>query len=101
MAREPVNCRFFGFGYMREASFVRYWDGSETNVEYQMATVPLWFVLLLTLLLPVRWLWLTFRRREEVPERACEVCRYDLRAHSAGQRCPECGTMIPVKAHPG
>jgi hypothetical protein len=25
----------------------------------------------------------------------CPTCSYDLRAHSAGSRCPECGTPIP------
>jgi hypothetical protein len=25
----------------------------------------------------------------------CPVCKYDLRAHKPGQRCPECGTEIP------
>lgn len=28
----------------------------------------------------------------------CLICGYDLRAHSPGQRCPECGTVIPVPA---
>jgi hypothetical protein len=26
----------------------------------------------------------------------CAVCGYDLRAHRPGQRCPECGTPIPL-----
>lgn len=26
----------------------------------------------------------------------CPTCRYDLRAHSPGQTCPECGTPIPA-----
>ena len=25
----------------------------------------------------------------------CPTCSYDLRAHAPGQRCPECGTLIP------
>ncbi len=24
----------------------------------------------------------------------CVKCGYDLRAHAAGQRCPECGTVV-------
>jgi len=28
-------------------------------------------------------------------ERLCPTCRYDLRAHKAGDRCPECGIAIP------
>jgi tRNA(Ile2) C34 agmatinyltransferase TiaS len=26
----------------------------------------------------------------------CQKCGYDLRAHRPGQRCPECGTPIPL-----
>jgi hypothetical protein len=25
----------------------------------------------------------------------CPACGYDLRAHSAGERCPECGASVP------
>jgi len=26
----------------------------------------------------------------------CPNCRYDLRAHTPGDKCPECGTTIPI-----
>jgi len=26
----------------------------------------------------------------------CPNCSYDLRAHKPGDRCPECGTAIPL-----
>jgi hypothetical protein len=35
-----------------------------------------------------------WRRRRLPKEGHCRQCGYDLRAHAAGQRCPECGTMI-------
>jgi len=28
----------------------------------------------------------------------CPHCRYDLRAHAPGEKCPECGTTIPSQA---
>jgi hypothetical protein len=31
-------------------------------------------------------------------ERKCNACGYDLRAHKAGERCPECGTEVPGPA---
>ncbi len=30
----------------------------------------------------------------------CSTCSYDLRAHSPGQKCPECGTPIPAPSKP-
>ena len=85
----------WGFGYFHTKHVEWGLTGFlKRNDDFQAATVPLWFVLVLTLVFPVRWVWLTVRQRKDIPERACKVCRYDLRAHSAGQRCPECGTVI-------
>ena len=28
----------------------------------------------------------------------CQQCGYDLRAHHRGEKCPECGTLIPTKS---
>jgi len=98
---QSVHCWVFGFGYFHEKYVAWGLNGSKSNYDYQMATVPLWFLLLLSLILPIRWLWLTFRRRKAIDERLCESCRYDLRAHLPGQRCPECGTVIPVKSQEG
>jgi len=91
-----VEYEFWGFDYYHELDWHRYGNCNELHT----ATVPLWFVLVLSLIFPVRWVWLTFRRREEVPERACESCGYDLRAHSVGQRCPECGVVTAVDGSP-
>lgn len=44
---------------------------------------------------PLAWAvggWWRRRRRPEAGK--CGRCGYDLRAHVAGQRCPECGTVI-------
>ena len=50
-------------------------------------------------ILPVIWAYHFRRERRERRKRylvgKCAVCEYDLRVHSSGQRCPECGTVIP------
>jgi hypothetical protein len=42
--------------------------------------------------MPTLWLVVRRRRVRRHARGLCTVCRYDLRAHSAGDRCPECGT---------
>jgi sterol desaturase/sphingolipid hydroxylase (fatty acid hydroxylase superfamily) len=34
------------------------------------------------------------------PSKRCPICKYDLRAHQHGQKCPECGTEIPPPGPP-
>jgi hypothetical protein len=34
-------------------------------------------------------------RRKHQIKTLCHKCRYDLRAHKPGDRCPECGTVMP------
>jgi hypothetical protein len=57
---------------------------------------PHWFAVLLTAVLPAAWsvafLWHRRRRLHGM----CRSCGYDLRA--SPERCPECGTVPPVKA---
>ena len=57
-----------------------------------------WFVLVLALILPAIWMrgqiHRARRRRREISN-LCPTCGYDLRAHHAGDRCPECG-MVPT-----
>lgn len=68
---------------------MRYW-----NVE----DIPHWTLCLLTLLLPLTWLFSLVRDRRRAPH-VCKIWGYDLRA--SPERCPECGTVVPgmKKAH--
>jgi hypothetical protein len=47
--------------------------------------------------LPVMWMGALLlrraRRRERERDGLCRTCGYDLRAHRAGERCPECGAI--------
>ena len=58
--------------------------------------IPLWFPTLLFLILPAVWLRRFRSERRKQREGLCRQCGYDLRAHSPGQVCPECGTTVPA-----
>jgi hypothetical protein len=53
--------------------------------------VPCAYLVVLFALLPA---WVVWTRRRRPPPGHCRKCGYDLRAHRAGERCPECGTVI-------
>lgn len=55
--------------------------------------VPLWFVTACALVLPARWGWRRFRRRDERAPGACVRCGYDLTGNVSGV-CPECGRAV-------
>lgn len=64
--------------------------------------LPDWFLMLLLLILPAQWLrgLPAHRRRLRLQRGLCPVCGYDLRAHlagGAGDKCPECGTLISTR----
>jgi hypothetical protein len=61
-----------------------------------ISTVPHWLLVLLTGLPGVVGGWKWHKARRRAREGVCGRCGYDLRAHKAGERCPECGTEIPT-----
>jgi hypothetical protein len=67
-------------------------SGSYFGLDFVGASVPHFFIALLSLPLPLlafrRWR----RRRRFEREGLCRVCGYDLRASAV--RCPECGTSF-------
>lgn len=69
---------------------------------YRNLAVPTWLLLLISAILPALWTIITFRavrrRRRAARLHLCPHCSYDLRAST--DRCPECGTLIPVAKSP-
>ena len=57
--------------------------------------MPFWLAIALCTVLPLMVL-LRHHRNRKLPAFACIKCGYDLRAHKPGDRCPECGTLIPA-----
>jgi hypothetical protein len=86
----PFQFDHAGFAYASGPNIVRHQTA-------KIVIVPCWSVILCTLLLPAQYVrgWLQ-RRRKKARQRAglCVACGYDLRASK--DRCPECGTAIPV-----
>jgi hypothetical protein len=96
--REPLGWRAYllGFGLERR-----------TGVAASIYTLylPHWFIVALLLLYPLRWarrteFWLTQSRQRRAAGQ-CLGCGYDLRMHKSGDRCPECGQLIPAKRAAG
>lgn len=60
--------------------------------------LPYWIPLALTIPLPAFWMFRRRRKTQRIRTRLCLSCGYDLRAST--DRCPECGTPIPVTQEP-
>jgi len=73
---EPEPYRFIGFYVGRQGGFFR----------GPVLGIPDWFLILVALLLPLRWL-----KKPRTRRGICSSCGYDLRA--TPDRCPECGTQ--------
>jgi zinc-ribbon domain len=69
---------------------------SPSRSSYCRIMIPFWFICLVTAIPP--YLWLRSYRRNHLAKLKgfCSKCGYDLRASK--ERCPECGTPIPVQA---
>jgi len=68
---------------------------SSTHAQYAIA-LPLWFVVLVTLVLPLLATRAAIRRHRNARRGRCARCGYDLRA--TPERCPECGSAVKPAA---
>ena len=70
----------------------------DPELDAAVLRVPYWLLLAATGALPIAGLLRAHQRRRAAREAAlrghCPVCGYDLRAHTRGERCPECGTAV-------
>ena len=57
-------------------------------------TIAYWLLLPIALILPTIAFARYRRRRRRETNNLCPTCGYDLRAHNAGDRCPECGRVV-------
>lgn len=71
------------------AKFTAYAFGAH---RYRGVSVPLWWVTILTALLPALYIMRFALRRRRLAGGSCLKCGYDLRA--TPDRCPECGTVL-------
>jgi hypothetical protein len=80
---------FLGFSYAWTNPF------PPDRLGYHVFLIPHWFLSLLCLMPPAFWCRARLATRRPPAANCCAVCRYDLRAHKPGDKCPECGTLVP------
>ena len=94
-ASGPWDFQFLGFahrvqtGYAFIANVIKPPPVDITHVW----VVPLWPIILLTMILPAWWTARFIRARRRDRAFCCAHCGYDLRA--SPDRCPECGATVP------
>jgi hypothetical protein len=74
--------------------------GPDRFLGWHTLIFPAWILVPVLLLPPARWLFLFFgpwRRQRRARANGCPICAYDLRMHTPGQKCPECGTLVTLK----
>lgn len=88
----PYPPTYLGFGFAHQSDII--------NDQYTCLNFPLALPLLLSALLPSRWLYLHHQHRKlTTSPHTCPTCSYDTRA--TPHRCPECGTpMTPILPPP-
>ena len=82
------------FQLRRLAGFEAIW-GTTRGFQYYpfcAATVPSWFLVLLTAWLPSRLLYRGLQQKRRLASGLCLRCGYDMRA--SADRCPECSTVV-------
>jgi hypothetical protein len=89
--QEPFKWRTLGFGYRESDGWLVPGQIMHTTEIY----VPDWIFVLIFVTFPARSL-IEFLRQRKLQPGLCATCRYDLRAHEPGERCPEYGTVIPA-----
>jgi|GEM_PF-3769142 len=92
----------FGLPLFHVASETQHdvWGISGLRHDRQTLRMPLYALAAPWLILPAVWLWRFIRQPLPLAGNLCTRCSYDLRAHTAGERCPECGTPITPRPEP-
>jgi len=96
MAAQEKASNFLG---ARSIGLIHGFLGAGHEVRRACTKIPCWMPLLLFGIMPAIGTAGFLRRRGAAPG-LCTACNYDLRAHAAGAKCPECGTPNPTDKTP-